>query len=117
VRPDEASVASTCDDLGDDVWREVLDVYWPQAASDLEACRAAAAAGDAPSLRATAHGLKGASASVGFASVAQAAAVLERCEAADAPRALAALEAAYAAADAAWRTAPRGAHGIAGPVR
>ncbi|MEI7446076.1 MAG: PAS domain S-box protein, partial [Burkholderiales bacterium] len=94
ARPDAASVAGIQEDLGEDVWTVVLDIYWPKSEADVAACRAAVAAGDAAARRAAAHSLKGSSASVGFDSVARCAGRLEHCPPAEADEALAELEAA-----------------------
>ncbi|MFZ4756644.1 MAG: ATP-binding protein [Burkholderiaceae bacterium] len=101
-RPDEAPVASMKDDLGDDTWAIVLEVYWPKAQTDLEDCRSAVERDDATARRAAAHSLKGASASLGFESVAALAATMEHCDAARARVLIDELEAAFAAVRAAW---------------
>ncbi|MFM1991699.1 MAG: hypothetical protein RJA99_4656 [Pseudomonadota bacterium] len=106
ARPDAAPVAAMQEDLGEEIWTVVLDVYWPKAGADVDACRMAVAAGDAAARRAAAHSLKGSSASLGFESVARCAGRLERCEAGEAREALAELEAAFEAAHEAWSAGP-----------
>jgi len=101
-RPDEAPVASMKDDLGEHTWAIVLEVYWPQAQSDLDDCRSAVARDDALARRAAAHSLKGASASLGFESVAALAATMEHCDAARTRTLIDELEAAFATVRAAW---------------
>ncbi|MCZ8097777.1 MAG: ATP-binding protein [Burkholderiales bacterium] len=105
-RPDAASVAVMQEDLGEDVWQLVAEVYWPKAGTDLDACVAAVAAGDAAARRAAAHSLKGASSSLGFEAVAAASAMLEHCDEAEAAATLATLRDAFAAARAGWAAQP-----------
>jgi PAS domain S-box-containing protein len=102
-RPDEARVAAMQDDLTEETWAIVLEVYWPKARADLDDCRAAVVAGDAAARRAAAHSLKGASSSLGFDSVAERAGALEHCDDAGARATIGGLEAAFAAVQAAWR--------------
>ncbi len=99
---DAAAVAAMRDDLGEDVWDAVLELYWPQADSDLAACRQALANGDALALRGAAHSIKGASSSLGFDSVAATAAELERSAQAQAGAAIRRLDAAFATTRADW---------------
>jgi HPt (histidine-containing phosphotransfer) domain-containing protein len=94
------------EDLGEDVWQAVAEIYWPKAETDLEACTAAVAAGDAAARRAAAHSLKGASSSLGFEAVADASATLEHCDEAAAAATLAVLRDAFAAARSAWAEQP-----------
>ncbi len=101
-RADAAGVAEMQEDLGADVWATVARIYWPKAEADLAACRRALDSGDEEATRRTAHSLKGAAASLGFASVARCAATLERCPAAGFPEALQALEAACATVHTDW---------------
>lgn len=101
-RPDATGVAEMQSDLGVDVWTTVARIYWPKAEADLDACRSALARGDEAALRRVAHSLKGASSSLGFASVARCAASLELGPADLAPAALKALEASCAAVHDAW---------------
>jgi hypothetical protein len=89
---DAAGVGRMREELGPDVWTAVADIYWPQCDTDLAACRAAVLAQDAAAQRSAAHSLKGASASLGFESIASLAAVLERCEPGVAASTLAQLE-------------------------
>jgi PAS domain S-box-containing protein len=89
---DAAGVGRMREELGPDVWTAVADIYWPQGDTDLAACRAAVLAQDAAAQRSAAHSLKGASASLGFESIASLAAVLERCEPGVAASTLAQLE-------------------------
>ena len=91
---DADSVGRMRDELGLDVWTAVAEIYWSQSDTDLAACRAAVVAQDAAARRSAGHSLKGASASLGFASIASLAAVLERCEPGVAATTLAQLEAA-----------------------
>jgi len=63
-------------DLGDDVFDDVLALYWPRTTADLDACGQALADGDLDALRRSAHSVKGSSASLGFESVTRAAARL-----------------------------------------
>jgi PAS domain S-box-containing protein len=101
--PDAAPVAAMREDLGDDVWRAVAEIYWPKALADLDACEAGVAADDAPAWRAAAHSLKGAAASLGFEGISARCAALERCDtAAQARDALATLRRTFAASRAAW---------------
>jgi PAS domain S-box-containing protein len=99
---DASAVAAMRDDLGEDVWDVVAEVFWPKADIDLAACRQALADGDARALRGAAHSLKGASSSLGFDSVAGAAALLENGEPADAPAAVDRLDAVLATTRADW---------------
>jgi len=101
-RPDADAVAAMLEDLGEEVWQAVADIFWPQALDDLAACDEAVRRGDAAALRAAAHSLKGASASLGFATVAALCATLEHCDATQAATTLAALHEAFARARAAW---------------
>jgi PAS domain S-box-containing protein len=101
-RVDAGAVATMSEDLGEAVWRAVLEVYWPRAQSDADALRAAIAAGDVAARRVAAHSLKGASSSVGFASVAATAARLEACAPPDAPALMRRLDEALAHARADW---------------
>jgi HPt (histidine-containing phosphotransfer) domain-containing protein len=94
------------EDLGEDVWQAVLEIYWPKAADDLQACRAAMRAGDAAALRACAHSLKGASSSLGFESVAGCAALLEAHGTEAGPAAVDALEAVLDAVRRSWTVGP-----------
>jgi len=103
VRVDASTVGAMQDELGEDVWLAVLEVYWPKAESDLAACGAAVRAGDAARRSAAAHSLKGASSSLGFASVAALADALERCEPDRATAAMQALDDAFAELRAGWR--------------
>jgi PAS domain S-box-containing protein len=105
-RPDAAAVAVMQEDLGEDVWQAVAEVYWPKAGTDLDACVAAVAAGDAAARREAAHSLKGASSSLGFEAVAAASATLERCDEAEAAATLAVLRDAFAATRAGWAEQP-----------
>ncbi|RPH44352.1 MAG: PAS domain S-box protein [Burkholderiales bacterium] len=102
ARPDAGPVASMQEDLGEDIWGAVLEIYWPKAAEDLRACRAAMRAADAAALRASAHSLKGASSSLGFESVAACAGALELGGPDAGPAAIEALEAAYEAVREGW---------------
>jgi PAS domain S-box-containing protein len=102
---DADSVGQMRDELGLDVWTAVADIYWPQGDIDLAACRAAVVAQDAAARRRAAHSLKGASASLGFASVASLAAVLERCEQGVAVTTLAQLETACSQTRTDWSMA------------
>jgi hypothetical protein len=99
---DAESVARVRDELGLDVWKAVAEIYWPQSDTDLAACRAAVMTQNATARRSAAHSLKGASASLGFATIASLAAVLERCEPDVAGPTLARLESAYDQARTAW---------------
>ena len=105
-RPDAAPVAAMQEDLGEDIWDAVLEIDWPKAVTDLQACRAAMDAADAAALRASAHSLKGASASLGFESVAACAATLELQGLAAGPAAVEALETAIEAVRRAWSIDP-----------
>jgi CheY-like chemotaxis protein len=105
-RPDAAAVAVMQEDLGEDVWQAVVQVYWPKAGTDLDACVAAVAAGDTAARRAAAHSLKGASSSLGFAAVTAASAALEHCDEAEAAATLAVLRDAFAATRAGWAEQP-----------
>ena len=109
-RVDAAAVAAMQEDLGEEVWLAVMEVYWPKADADLAACREAVAADDPLARRAAAHSLKGASASVGFDSIAALAAVLEHCASADTAPAMRRLEAGFVLARAAWASFPDTAH-------
>jgi PAS domain S-box-containing protein len=102
---DADSVGQMRDELGLDVWTAVADIYWPQGDIDLAACRAAVVAQDAEARRRAAHSLKGASASLGFASIASLAAVLERCDPGVAVTTLAQLEAACSQTRTDWSMA------------
>ncbi len=102
---DADSVGRMRDELGLDVWTAVADIYWPQCDTDLAACRASVVAQDAAARRSAAHSLKGASASLGFASIASLAAVLERCEPGVAATTLAQLEAACSQTRTDWSIA------------
>jgi PAS domain S-box-containing protein len=102
ARVDAEPVAAMQDDLSEEVWLAVMEVYWPKAEADLAACREAVAAGDPKARREAAHSLKGASASVGFESVATLAAVLEHCDEADAAPGMRRLEAGFALTRASW---------------
>jgi HPt (histidine-containing phosphotransfer) domain-containing protein len=105
-RPDAAPVAAMQQDIGEDIWGSVLEIYWPKAAADLQSCRAAMHAADAAALRASAHSLKGASASLGFESVAACAGALELGGLAAGPGAVDALETAIEAVRRAWSSGP-----------
>ncbi len=80
--------------------QEVLSEYLASAPRDLEKLKAAIAAGDAPATGATAHALKGASATIGAKGFAAIALELEQAgkkqNMADAPRMFARLEAEFA---------------------
>jgi len=102
---DADSVGQMRDELGLDVWTAVADIFWPQGDADLAACRAAVVAQDAAARRRAAHSLKGASASLGFASIASLAAVLERCEPGVAVTTLAQLETACSQTRTDWSMA------------
>lgn len=102
ARPDATAVAAMQADLGEDIWGAVLEVYWPKAADDIKACRATMRTGNASALRASAHSLKGASASLGFESVAACAGALERGGIDAGPAAVDALEVAYEAVRESW---------------
>ena len=106
ARPDAAAVAEMQEDLGEEVWEAVLEIYWPKAADDLHACRAAMRAGDAAALRASAHSLKGASSSLGFESVAGCAALLEAQGTDAGPAGVDALEAVLDATRQSWSVGP-----------
>jgi len=99
---DADSIGRMRDELGLDVWTAVADIYWLQGDADLAACRLAVVAQDAAARRSAAHSLKGSSASLGFASVASLAAVLERCEPGVAATTLAQLDAAYSQTRTDW---------------
>ena len=99
---DAAGVARVRDELGLDVWKAVAEIYWPQSATDLAACRAAVMTQDAAALRSAAHSLKGASSSLGFETIASLAAALERCEPTLAGAAMARLESAYEQSRTTW---------------
>jgi PAS domain S-box-containing protein len=99
---DAPAVALMRDDLGEDLWDIVREVYWPKAEADLAACRHALDGGDTRALREAAHSLKGASSSLGFDSVAAAASVLEHVPQADASAALRRLDAAFATTRSDW---------------
>jgi len=103
LRFDAATVEAMQGEIGADVWRAVLDVYWPKAESDLTACRTAIGAGDPARRSAAAHSLKGASSSLGFATLAVLAAALEHSEPQRAPAAMQALDDAFAQLCADWR--------------
>ena len=105
-RVDAGAVAAVSEDLGDAVWRTVLDVYWPRAQLDADALRAAIAADDLGARHAAAHSLKGASSSVGFATVAAIAARLETCAPQDAPALMRQLDETLAHARADWAVQP-----------
>ena len=83
------------DDLGLDVWTAVADSYWPQSDNLMAVCRAAVFAEDMAAWRSAAHSLKGASASLGFKSIASLAEALERCEPGVAASIMAQLEMVY----------------------
>jgi CheY-like chemotaxis protein len=83
------------DDLGLDVWTAVADSYWPQSDNLMAVCRAAVIAQDMAAWRSAAHSLKGASASLGFKSIASLAEALERCEPGVAASIMAQLEMVY----------------------
>jgi CheY-like chemotaxis protein len=83
------------DELGIDVWTAVADSYWPQSDILLAACRAALEVQDMTAWRTAAHSLKGASASLGFKSIATLAELLERCEPGVAAATMAQLETVY----------------------
>jgi CheY-like chemotaxis protein len=102
---DAAGVSRMRNELGPDVWTAVADIYWPQSDADLAACRAAVLAQDAAARRSAAHSLKGASASLGFESIASLAAVLERCEPGVAATTLAQLETTYSQTRTDWSMA------------
>jgi hypothetical protein len=99
---DAAGVARVRDELGLDVWKAVAEIYWPQSDTDLATCRAAVMTRDAAARRSAAHSLKGASASLGFDTIASLAAVLERCEPDLAGATMARLESAYEQSRTAW---------------
>ena len=99
---DAESVARVRDELGLDVWKAVAEIYWPQSDTDFAACRAAIMTQNAAARRSAAHSLKGASASLGFATIASLAAVLERCEPDVAGPTLTRLESAYEQTRTAW---------------
>jgi PAS domain S-box-containing protein len=99
---DADGVARVRDELGLDVWKAVAEIYWPQGATDLAACRAAVMTQDAAALRSAAHSLKGASSSLGFETIASLAAALERCEPTLAGATMARLESAYEQARTTW---------------
>jgi len=102
---DADSIGRMRDELGLDVWTAVAEIYWPQSDIDLAACRTAVVAQDAAARRSAAHSLKGASASLGFTSIASLAAVLERCEPGVAATTLAQLESAYSQTRTDWSMA------------
>ncbi len=101
-RIDAAAVASRRSEFGDDVYEPALGMFWKTAADDLLACREAVLAADAPRRRSLAHSLKGASATVGFETLAAAAATLEHCAAGLAETAYADLARCFAATRADW---------------
>ncbi len=109
-RVDAAAVAAMQDDLSEEIWLAVMEVYWPKAGTDIAACRDAVANGDASARREAAHSLKGASASVGFDSIAALAAVLEHCDPTDAVSAMQRLDAGFVLARAAWAGTTDPAH-------
>jgi len=82
-------------DLGDDVFDDVLALYWPRTAADLDACGRALADGDLDALRRSAHSVKGSSASLGFESVTRAAAHLAEASPEQAGAAFASVQRAF----------------------
>lgn len=108
---DAQTVGEMRADLGMTIWDKASRIYWPKVDEDLAACRAAMLAGDDATRRRLAHSLKGAAASLGFASVAHRASVLEHCAPSEAPLALRALEQASADARLAWAPGPAAAAG------
>ena len=95
VQIDADHIGRMRDELGIDVWTAVADSYWPQSDILLAACRAALEVQDMTAWRTAAHSLKGASASLGFKSIATLAELLERCEPGVAAATMAQLETVY----------------------
>jgi PAS domain S-box-containing protein len=95
ARLDALQVGRIRADLGDDVFDDVLDLYWPRTATDIEACGRALADARVDDARRCAHSVKGSSSSLGFESVARAAARLADCPADEATAAYDAMRAAF----------------------
>lgn len=109
-RLDAFHVDAVRNEFGADNWELIAHVFWPRADADLAACVQATTQSDRGARRMAAHSLKGAATTLGFHSLAQAAANLEHCEDVAAPAALDTLRRQFATTAADWRTAAEVAH-------
>jgi CheY-like chemotaxis protein len=109
-RLDAVHVDAVRNEFGADNWELIAQVFWPRADTDLAACVQATTRSDRGSRRMAAHSLKGAATTLGFHSLAQAAANLEHCEDVAAPAALDTLRTQFALTAADWRTAAEVTH-------
>lgn len=66
---DEERVQMMREDLGEDVFIEILDIFWAKSEADLLDCQSALAAGDHSALQRSAHSIKGALGGLGFEAV------------------------------------------------
>jgi len=105
-RVDEAAVQAVRREFGTDSWSMIAQVFWERAEADLVRCEAAIAARDRQALHAAAHSLKGSAHTVGFRSIGEAAAVLERCEDDELGDALQRLRERFDGTAIDWRTTP-----------
>lgn len=109
-RLDAPHVDAVRNEFGADNWALIAQVFWPRADADLAASVQSTAQSDRSARRMAAHSLKGAATTLGFHSLAQAAANLEHCDDGAAPAALDALRKQFAATAADWRSAAEVVH-------